>query len=702
VNKNLLVGLLVVAGLVGGVFVLRGQKVSLGIKRDKTGYLRVETIEDVYGAVPLTADEIKARYDHVIKQVTEEVAAITALTPEQQTKEAVIYALDKAMGYLGYLAASLETIYLISPEKEVRQVGAQYYQETLKKSTELFEGNKKLYKVLKQYAKEKAASQNLAPEEQYFLTELLEELELEGLDLSDTELEKVLKVKKLISEIGTKFETNISTDNRTLEVAKDELKGVPEDFIGSLSKTEDGKFILKADYPTNSTIMRECAVGQTRKKFKKMMGKRGYPKNVAVLHELIKLRKELATLLGFESYAQFDLKRSMLGSDTAVWKLQKDLLPKAVAKSKKEFERFSQDLPEGVELSSNGKFYGWDSGYTVNYFKKKYYDIDETKLAEYFPMEQTIQGLFEIYQKFFGLKFEKIENSIAWHPEVRLLQVSRSDGQLLGYVFLDMFPRDNKFSHAAHSGVLSARHTGNETIAPGVSVLICNFTPARGDKPSLLKYSEVNTFFHEFGHALHSLMGTTNLITQAGTSVKRDFVEMPSQMLENWMEDKQILLDLGKHYKTGQKLPEELVDKKLELLKLGTGMHESSQIGAGMLSFDLFDKEDKKDLDAVQKKYHGMTDQFTEYDSDNKHYAAFGHLVGYGPKYYGYLWARILGADVFESVQKEGILNRTAGKRYSDAILLPGGSKDPAQLVRDYLGREPNQEAFLKKSGFQE
>ncbi len=688
--------------ILAGVFIARGQKVSLGVGRDKTGYQVIQSIKDVYGTLPITADEIKARYDHIVEQVTKEVNEISHLQSDQQNKETVILALDKAMGYLRYLAASLEVIYLISPDTKVRTVGAEYYQKVGKVEADLFDGNKKLYAVIKKYAQAKAPHDNLTSEQQYFLDELLESMELVGLNLPDEQLAKVVELKKELLKLETTFETNIASDNRTLEVTQDELEGVPQDFIDALKKTDDGKFILKADYPTASTIARECAVGQTRKKFSKMMGQRGYPQNVKVLQDVIKLRKKLATLLGFESYAELDLKHSMIKTPKAAWNLQEELLPKAVEKSKKEFEVFSKDLPEGVVLSPNGKFYLWDFGYTTNYFKKKYYDIDESKLAEYFPMEQTIQGLFAIYEKFFGLKFEEIKNPVAWHPEVRLLKINKADGQELGYVFLDMFPRDNKYGHAAHAGVLQARTTGEGLIAPGVSVLICNFTPARGDKPSLLKYGEVTTFFHEFGHALHSLMGATKLVTQGGTSVKTDFVELPSQMLERWMEEKEILLNLSQHYKTGQKLPEALVEKKLKLLKLSKGIEEAYQIANGMFSLDLFDTVGEKDLDAVAQKYHAMTNRTTEYDPDNKYYASFGHLMGYGAKYYGYLLSRIWGTDVFESIKKEGLLDPKAGKHYADAILVPGGSKDPAQLVRDYLGREPSQEAFLKESGFQE
>lgn len=679
---------------------LRGEKMNNGIERDKTGYQLITSDQDVAQVYPLTVDQIKTRCKKMTALFTKEINTIANLQSHEQNKQTVIYALDSIVGYVSSLMGELELIHMVSPDKEVREAGSACIQELEKLYNSLITGNKKLYQVLKQYQEGQAQQDSLTDAESYFLTELIDDLKRAGLELPDEQLQKVLEVKNKLTEVTNQFEVNIANSNLKLEVDLQALKGLAESFIKTLKKTEAGQYILRADYPTQDMVMKECAVANTRKQFAQMMNKKAYPENKPLLEQMIALRRELAQLLGFASYAELSLASAMVDCPAKAWKLQEDLLPKALKKAEAEIELLTTDLPEGVELTQDGKFQPWDLAYVMNYRKKKYYQVDEQKLAEYFPMQQTINGLFAIYEKFFDLTFETIACEKTWHPEVQLLKVSKKQGQLLGYVFLDMFPRDNKYSHAAKFSAIAPHKATDDVYYPGVCTVVCNFTPATADKPSLLNYNEVNTFFHEFGHALHFLLGGTQLVTQAGTNVKRDFVEMPSQMLENWLEDKVIVQQLGNHYKTGEKIPDTLLDKKLELLTFANGYSECRQICLGMMSLDYFDAAKSKDLDAVIKTYYEKASPFVAFDPENKMYASFGHLGGYGPKYYGYLWTRILSTDLFEFIKQEGLLNPAAGKRYSQAILEPGGSKDPAQLVRDYLGREPNQEAFLKKNKF--
>jgi len=678
---------------------LRGKKVSLGVERDETGYQVVKSIDDVYEVYPLTAADIKARTQHVKEEIQKEIDAICALSKEEQTKETVLYAGDKAGSYLGSLMGDLELIHMVSPLEEVRAVGTQCSQELQKFYVDVISSNKKLYNTLKEYA-EKAQKDNLTKEEQYFLDEMLADFKRAGLDLPDEELQKVVELQKKLAELETQFQVNIGKDTTTLIFKEDELEGTSEDFKKGLLKNEEGLFVVKLDYPTQDAIMRECSVNQTRKKFQQAMSKKAYPKNVSVLNDMVMYRDKLAKLLGFKSYAHLDIDNQMLKTPEKASSLQMDFVPAAVKKSMEEVARFSKNLPKGVEKTKDGKLEPWDLSFIVDRFKKEKYQFDEAKMAEYFPMEATVQGLFEIYQKFFDLSFKAIKNPKTWHKEVQLLEISKKDGTLLGYVFLDMFPRDNKFSHAAQFHGIETRIKNDGDYAPGVCTVVCNFTKPIGSKPSLLKYNEVRVFFHEFGHALHTLLGGRRLMSQSGTAVKRDFVETPSQMLENWMEDKAILKMLGKHYKTGEQLPDSMIEKKLELLKLGTGMYESRQVQLGMFALDLFMEGQEKDIEALQKKYDEMTAPYLNFDPENKMYCSFGHLPGYGAKYYGYLWARILGADIFEHIEEGGLLDSATGKKYADAILVPGGSRDPYEMVTEYLGREPNQKAFLKKNGF--
>jgi thimet oligopeptidase len=360
------------------------------------------------------------------------------------------------------------------------------------------------------------------------------------------------------------------------------------------------------------------------------------------------------------------------------------------------------DLPEGITLRADGTIDSWNYGFVTNYFKKKYYSIDEQVFAEYFPMEKTIAGLINIYEQFFSLKIEAVPATDMWHSDVRLLQVSRkSDGALLGYVFMDLFPRDKKYGHAAaFEGVFAIKREDGTRTAASVA-LLCNFTKPIGDKPSLLKYGELTTFFHEFGHAIHCILGAAKYWNLSGFNTEVDFVELPSQMLENWMEDKEILAMVSSHYKTGEPLPQEMITKRLELLKFGQGLVVVNQLALGMTGLELFGPNQNQNADAVFKRFAVQNIKGISYDDDTHRIYSFGHIASalYGPKYYGYLWSLVLAEDVFEKIEKEGLLNPQAGKRYADAILSHGGSKDANDMLRDYLGREPRFDAFYRKMG---
>jgi len=648
---------------------------------------------------PLTAADIQARYKHVTERVKKSIDAICNLRPQDYSKDSVLYGFDKAVSYMSSFAGAIELVHMVSPDEIVRESGAKYVQELQHFGVEIISSNKALYKVFKEYASTVAHGEQLTKEEAYFLKELLADFKRGGLELPDEELQKVTEIRKQLASLTTQFEVNISQDVSVVKVKEEELAGVSAEFISALKRAEDGLCELKLDYPTQDMIMRECAVAQTRKKYYEAISQKAYPLNVSVLSDIIALRDALAKALGFASYAHLDLEDQMISSPEKARSLQMDLLPALHKKVEKEFEVVLKDLPEGVVIAPGKKINPWDLAYLQNYYKKKYYSVDESLLAEYFPLEGTLEKLFAIYQQFFSLTFTTVPCLSTWHPDVQLIQVNKNDGGVVGYVFLDLFPRDNKYGHAAQFGCIAAHISEGGVYYPGVVTLVCNFTKSTSDKPSLLRYSEVNTFFHEFGHALHSLLGGTRLSSQAGTSVKRDFVETPSQMLENWLDDKAILKGLGRHYKTGLQIDDVLLDKKLESLKIFMGFSEARQLFLGMFSLDLYLSGGTKDIEGIMKSYYQKMTPNIIFSDANKMYCSFGHLTGYGAKYYGYLWARILGADIFEQIKQEGLLSPSAGARYAQSILVPGGSRDPYEMVTEYLGREPRQDAFLKKNG---
>ena len=668
------------------------------LPRDTDGNVHIKNLEEVYNVYPNTVAEIQKRSKFAQEQSKKVIDAIIAVPIEKQNKQNTLYALDNAYAYFGPELGILELIAYTHPEKEVRDEALKQELEIQSFLLEYLSNNSDLYNAFHAYYQGNSQQDNLSEEEELALIETMHDFKRSGLDLPAEERAKNIELKKEVQKISQKFTQNINNDTSSITAKKEQLDGVSEDFILGLKKNDAGEYVLMTDYPTANMILNYCKIEDTRKRFSKAFKNKAYPANVTVFEELRAAKDALAKSLKFKTYAHLDLDSQMVKTPERAYEFQLDMKDKIVKKSKEEFKEFIKDLPEGVSLTKDGKLESWNAGYVSTYFKKKHYDIDEQKLAEYFPMEQTIRGLLDIYEKFFNLKVEIIDNVKAWHQDVQLVKISDRDGTVRGYVFLDMYPRPNKYGHAAmFPGVTTVKRDG--VVYPTVTAVVCNFTKPTAEKPSLLKYGEVNTFFHEFGHAIHGILGTTTMACQSGTSVKTDFVELPSQLLENWVENKDILKGLTHHYKTGEPMPDELIDKKLTQIQFGQGMHNARQIGLGLISLDCFGKDLSKSADDIFKEHTQEFAPEIAYDSDTHSVCSFGHLSGYGAKYYGYMWSRVFADDVFAQIEQEGLLNPESGKRYVDEILGRGGSKDPDVMLRDYLGREPNTDAFFRKIG---
>ncbi|MFQ5485430.1 MAG: M3 family metallopeptidase, partial [Desulfobacterales bacterium] len=330
------------------------------------------------------------------------------------------------------------------------------------------------------------------------------------------------------------------------------------------------------------------------------------------------------------------------------------------------------------------------------------YNLNEEEIAEYFELNNVIGGLFTITQKVFGLKFREIENPSVWHPEVTMYEVrDAATNRRMGYFYLDLFPRENKYGHAAHFGITKGKATPQGYQYPMAS-LVCNFTRPTEDKPSLLKHkSEVVTFFHEFGHLIHGMVTTAKYYDHSGTSVDRDFVEAPSQIFENWVWDKEALKLFAKHYQTGEVIPDNLVDRMIAAKNMSTGGDMAFQVFLGMEDLTLYDtwgKQGPEPLLDMTQRLHKQVLMWNE-TPNTARIASFGHLNGYAASYYGYAWSKVFAQDMFSVFEQEGILNPDVGLRFRTEVLAPGGSREALDLVRDFLGREPNNEAFKRSLG---
>lgn len=680
-------------------FFIKGEP-SLGILPDHTGYQKVESLGQVFTVYPRTIKEINARTHESIKSLKKSIESLILLSPENLNKDNLLYAFDKIAAYFTTHISLCHLVQLTHPDEKMRAAAVEVTTQCEALWIDLVSSNESLYKMFKHYADDSKNISELSDTEKLYLQDIINDFERDGLHLSEDIRLEFKKIAKELVDLCNQFSLNIAQDSTQLYFSEEELSGVSAEFKHGLSKNSEGLYKVVLDYPTTEMILNRCEVESTRKKYFQAKDNKAYPINQPILEKIIALRDGMAQLTGFESYAAYEMHGLMAKDPERVQTLLDDLLPKVIKKSAEEFKLLAADLPSSVVLTKDKKIKPWDMSFLYNYHKKKYYQVDELALAEYFPLEQTIEGLFNIYSKFFNISFEHLKDVNAWHEDVSLVVIKSPQEEVLGYVFLDLFPRSNKFQHAAKFSGINARIDKDGNRYPAVCSLVCNFTKPSSATPSLLKYQEVSTFFHEFGHALHSILGATQLSLQSGTHVKHDFVEMPSQILEHWLEDREILKLISSHYITGEPLSDELIESKLHQIKFGRALFYDRQIWLTQLALAFFAQGSKKDLQQLEKEYLMMTSPYLEYDDTTHFYCSWGHLTGYGSKYYGYLWSRIIACDVFDTINsKKGLLKGSIGKHYAALMLAPGGSQDPEKMVKNFLQRDWSQDPFLRYIG---
>ncbi|MCK4518050.1 Zn-dependent oligopeptidase, partial [Candidatus Babeliales bacterium] len=623
-------------------------------------------------------------------------------------------ALDNVGAAFSIISSGIYFIEMVHPDKAMRDASHDGMLKLRDFSIDML-SRVDLYMAFKSYIdlnlKESLKAGLVNDEEKYFLQETMKGFLRAGLNLPEKELDEVKRLKKELGNLTSEFSRNIAIDKSSIAVDRDALKGTSESFINSLSKDDDGKYILTCAYPTVSEVGKHCSVRSTRKALRTIYLNRAYPVNKKILEDIIAKRDELAKRLGFASYAHFDLDDQMAKTPECAEAFIRDLAKKAEPKEQAEFDRLISDLPAGVSLVE-GKFETGDLAYVEEYYKKKHFSLDDREVAEYFTMEKTIEGVFAIYQEFLGLEFSLVKPKGLWHEEASVIEIRRRGTAPLGitaplgYIFLDLHPRDDKYSHACCCDFVSPVHAIDGLPAgPSVAAVVANFPKSTEDRPSLLKHNDVETFFHEFGHAMHQILGRTKMHEFAGYATKTDFVEVPSQMFEEWMWNKEILQKVSSHYKTGESLPDSLIDKMIELKQFDTGYFVQGQSMNALLSLAYFGEGEKKatgckDLDKIYKDLYEKQMKHVLFDPTAHMYASFGHLTGYAAKYYSYLWSKVFSLDLFDNIcSRNGLLDESVGREFVDKVLGKGGSVEPDQLLRDFLGREPNQKAFLKDLG---
>ncbi len=663
----------------------------------------VEHAEDACRFFPKSEAEVHRYASYAIERACTALDELYAIETSKRTFVNTARAFDCLCGDFKDISSALAVLEMISPDKALRDACQEEVLKLQRFAVDAFM-NKKLYNAFKVYVEGNAQQEDLNEEEHYFLAEKMREFKREGFHLADAQFDAVKQLHKELAERELKFEENIRSDNRNLLLTEAELAGCNPPFIAHLERDKDGKLIVPNNWPSFDEVMEHCAVEPTRKQMYTLFSNRAYPANCAVLDDIIAKRDELAHKLGFKSYAELNIDDEMARTPERAEAFLNDLTTKCRSKLHQEIEALRADLPSGVLLDAKGRFKPWDIGFAKRSYKKKHFDVDEHELEQYFAVDRTIKGVLDIYQRFLNLEFVFVKPSWTWHDDVQLIEIRDKDTRVLrGYVFLDLYPRDHKYEHFCLVDIVATtQHNdsqGKLRTAPAVACIIANFPRSKGDRPALLKHHDVGTFFHEFGHAMHHVLGSTELVAFSGTSVKRDFVEVPSQLFEEWAFDKEILKNLSCHYATGKQMSDELVERVIALKKFDSGWFVTRQCMLSLLSLAVFKPGAKKDIDALRAQLAQEIMPMVLHDPDVHMQASFGHLIGYGARYYSYMWSKVYALDLFDTVKALGLVNPEAGKRLVGTVLAKGGSADPEKLLKDCLGREPRMDAFFAYLG---
>ncbi len=647
--------------------------------------LDLKTPAEVSALFPKSAEELQNSYERTKNEALACLKAIESLPAEKRTFENTVREFDKAYAEVATFTDIVKTILKVYPDPVIRAAAQKIAIEGGPFLVDQFEANREVYRALCEY---QANKEHLNPERSYHLADVMEAFRRQGFNLNPEDFRLMKDLKNRLNVLCLQFDTNISEDSSTLRVKKEQLLGLEEDVIHSLGN-EGGYYLLRCDYPTRAQVMENCRIESTRRDYHRMFFNRAYPKNQQLLTEIISTRDTLASLLGFSSYAELDISSQMAKTPETVRHFLDSIAEKYTPKADAEWELLLADLPDSITLTPEGKIKPWDVAFLQNRYKKQHLHIDNEKIAEYFPMDAVVQGLLNVYGQFFGLKFKAVPAQGLWDAAVQLVAVSDPNAQpsLLGHLILDLFPRENKYSHACCESLRPPISSdGGKTYSPALAIVIANFSKPTESKPSLLQHDEVEVLFHEFGHAIHALLGRAEMPSKAAFNTKIDFVEAPSQLLEEWVWNNDVLILLSRHYLTKEPMPFMLADQITDTEDFDEGRVKTRQVGLAKTALNCFGPGKAKDLTQLEKTFCEGGLKHVAYDPQCHPLCSFGHLTGYGAKYYSYLWSKELAKQLFAYICSHGgPLDPIIGERYRSRVIGKGGSCDPEELVLDFV-----------------
>ena len=650
-------------------------------------------------------EDYQPAFEENIKLAKAEIDAIIA-NPETATFENTIEALDFSGNALDRLSSIFFNLNSAETSDEMQKI-AQEVSPLLTEFGNDITLNEDLFKRVKAVHDTKS-SLNLTAEQLTLLDKKYKGFVRNGALLNEEQKTKLREIDTQLSKLKLTFGENVlaETNNYQLHITDEaDLKGLPEGVIEAAKSEAETRnlegWIFTLDYPSYLPFVTYADNRELRKEISIAAGKKAFQNNEFDNQEnvknIVRLRHERANLLGYPSHSHFVLEERMAQNPAKVISFLNDLLEKAKPAAEKEFAEltaFAKEL-DGIDHLQK-----WDGTYYSEKLKQKLFNLDDEKLKPYFQLSTVLNGAFSIAGKLFGLTFTEVFDIEKYHKDVMTYEVMDENKELVAIFYADFFPRKGKRNGAWMTSYKSQSIQNGKNDRPHISN-VCNFTPPTATKPSLLTFNEVTTLFHEFGHGLHGMLANTVYPTLSGTSVYWDFVELPSQIFENWCYEPEALALFAKHYQTGEIIPQEYVEKIKESASFQEGMATMRQISFGLLDMAYHGKPQTiANVKEFEENAFANTKLFPDV-TENAMSPAFSHIFqgGYSSGYYSYKWAEVLDADAFGYFQEKGIFDKEVATKFKENILAKGGTEHPMVLYKRFRGQEPKPEALLKRAG---
>ncbi len=648
----------------------------------------------LYDYTSVTAASVTAATDDAIRRADELVAAAASADPP--TFESTLERMEHALAVVAEGYGRGAFMGQVHPEADVRDAG-EAGEERINKWRVGLAFREDLYRAVAAVARDQG--DGLEGERGRLLEHWMRDFRRAGQELEPEARAELERLRNRLVELEVAFQRNVNEARDWIELTRDELAGLPDDYIERLKPGEaDGTYRVTLDYPELYPFMAQARDRARREELTRKNWNQAATVNRPLLAEAITLRQRIADLLGQPTWAHHAMELKMAARPERVREFYAELIPPLEGAAQRDLEQMAalaqRDGVDQIQI--------WDWAYYDNEQSRDEYGVDQNAVSEYLSLDDAMRGMFELTGEVFGLSYEELPDARAWHPSVRLYAINdRATGQLLAHFYTDLFPREGKYGHAAAFPlVVGHRGEDGQYVRP-VNAIVANFTPPSADRPSLLRHGphgELETLFHEFGHILHMSLTTAAYTRFSGADTEWDFVEAPSQIMEHWVWEPSVLGRFARHYRTGEPLPAELAAKMREARYINVGIRYARQVFFGTMDVALHTAGASPDLDAEIRRAFAVTHM--PYPDETFMLGAFGHLMGgYDAGYYGYLWAEVIGDDMFGRFMREGVTSPVVGAAYRRTILEPNGSRSADEMVREFLGREPSNEAFLTLRG---